>query len=114
MQMNISENLKKAREKSNFSQNSLAEKIGVAKNTYIGWERGANPPPADKLALLAETLAVPVSELLYGEKAGISQGVQDLLRRLEALPQDLQGLGMLMLRSILFGLENAKLQGKIA
>jgi len=105
--MNIAENLKKARKNNGLSQLAVAEKIGVGKTTYLAWEHGTNPPPADKLALLAQVLGVSVDALLFGEKEGIDGSLRDMFRRFAALPEEIKPQTTMMLRSLLFSVENA-------
>lgn len=104
--MTIGENLKKARMAKKLSQRALAELIDAGGSTYIGWEHDINPPPADKLIGLAQVLDVSVGELLFGENAGISEEMLDLLRRFDNLPPKVKKQARLLLRTLLFSLEN--------
>lgn len=104
--MTIGENLKRARTAKKLSQRALAEKIEVGGSTYIGWEHDTNPPPADKLILLAQALDTSVEELLFGENAGLSEEMQDLFRRFDSLPTGAKAQARMMLRALLFSLES--------
>lgn len=104
--MTIGENLKRARKARGLSQGTLAERIDAGKSTYIGWEHDTNPPPADKLMLMAEVLDVSIDELLFGENAGLSEEMRDLFRRFEKLPGGTKQQARLMLRAMLFSLES--------
>ncbi|KXU38760.1 hypothetical protein AXE65_12040 [Ventosimonas gracilis] len=105
--MNIAENLKKARKNKGLTQLAVAEKIGAGKTTYLQWEQGTNPPPADKLALLAQVLGVSVHDLLFGEKEELDGSLRDLFRRFAELPEEIKPQTTMMLRSLLFSVENA-------
>lgn len=104
--MTIGENLKRARSAKGLSQTALADRVGAGKSTYIGWEHDTNPPPADKLILLAGALEVSVDELLFGENAGISEEMKDLFRRFDNLPPASKANAKLLLRALLFSLES--------
>lgn len=76
--------LAKLRRDSGFSQESLAEHLGIGRTTVARWERGEGGVPRPALAArLAQTLGVDASELrrLFGEnesaehQAGDSAGV---------------------------------------
>lgn len=112
--MTIGENLKRARKARGLSQGALAERIDAGKSTYIGWEHDTNPPPADKLMLLAEVLDVSVDELLFGENAGLSEEMRDLFRRFERLPNSTKLQARLMLRAMIFSLESGAAQAEDA
>lgn len=112
--MTIGENLKRARKARDLSQANLAERIDAGKSTYIGWEHDTNPPPADKLILLAQVLDVSVDELLFGENAGLSEEMRDLFRRFDNLPTGTKTQARMMLRALLFSLENGTLKAEDA
>ena len=63
----FSENLKALRKQKGFSQEELATRLHVARQTISKWEKNLSVPDADTLICLAEILEVSVSELL-GEK----------------------------------------------
>lgn len=62
----FSENLKQARQKKGISQQELASRLHVVRQTVSKWERGLSIPDADLLVRLAEILDIPVSVLLGG------------------------------------------------
>ena len=62
----FSENLKQARQKKGISQQELASRLHVVRQTVSKWERGLSVPDADLLVRLAEILDIPVSVLLGG------------------------------------------------
>lgn len=102
--MSIGENLKQARAAKKLSQGTLAEKVGAGKTTYISWEHDTNPPPADKLILLAQELDTTVNKLLFGQSTA-SDEIEMLLRRFEALPDATKPNARRMLKALLFTLE---------
>ena len=58
------ENLKTLRKQKGFSQEELAARLHVVRQTVSKWEKGLSVPDADTLIRLAEVLEVSVSELL--------------------------------------------------
>lgn len=61
------ENLKMIRKANGFTQEELAKKINVVRQTVSKWEKGLSVPDADTLLLIAEVLETSVSELLGSE-----------------------------------------------
>lgn len=56
--------IKDAREIAGYSQKELAERIGVAPNTFCGYEKGLHDPKSDFLVRIAETCNVSTDFLL--------------------------------------------------
>ena len=69
----FSENLKTIRKEKGFSQEQLATRLNVVRQTISKWEKGLSVPDAELLIQLAEVLGVEVSDLL-GQKIEISEG----------------------------------------
>lgn len=60
----FSENLKTLRKQKGFSQEELASRLHVVRQTISKWEKNLSVPDADTLIRLAEILEVSVSKLL--------------------------------------------------
>ena len=60
----LSENLKILREKNKLSQEDIASKLHVTRQTISKWERSLSTPDADVLIKLSQLFNVDVSELL--------------------------------------------------
>ena len=60
----LSENLKTCRKAKGLSQEELAIKVHVVRQTVSKWEKGLSVPDADLLLALSEALETPVSTLL--------------------------------------------------
>ena len=58
------ETLKTLRRKAGLSQEELAVRLNVVRQTVSKWEQGLSVPDADMLIALSETLETPVSTLL--------------------------------------------------
>ncbi|HJF65370.1 MAG TPA: helix-turn-helix domain-containing protein [Slackia equolifaciens] len=82
----LSENIKVLRESKGLSQEELALKLNVVRQTVSKWERGLSVPDADLLIALAESLGEPVSVLL-GETVEDPKAddVRALAEKLEAV-----------------------------
>lgn len=73
----FSENLKTLRKEKGFSQEQLAARLNVVRQTVSKWEKGISVPDAELLIKLSEVLNVTVSELL-GKKIDISEEKSEL------------------------------------
>ena len=60
----FSENLKTLRKRRGFTQEELAARLNVVRQTVSKWEKGLSVPDADMLMRLAEILETTVSTLL--------------------------------------------------
>ncbi len=84
----FSENLKTLRKQKGFSQEELAARLHVVRQTVSKWEKGQSVPDAGTLIRLAEILEVSVSELL-GEKIEIEQAASDVAEQLARINEQL-------------------------
>ena len=64
----LSENIKAIRKAKGLSQEELAAKLNVVRQTISKWEQGLSVPDSDLLIAIAQALETPVSTLL-GETA---------------------------------------------
>ena len=60
----LNENIKAIRKSRGLSQQDLADKLNVVRQTISKWEQGLSVPDADLLIALSEALETPVSTLL--------------------------------------------------
>ena len=72
----LKENIKSIRKSKGLSQEELAIKLNVVRQTISKWEQGLSVPDAEMLITISEVLETPVSTLL-GEKISESK-VDDL------------------------------------
>lgn len=84
----LSENLKVLRKQKGFSQEELATRLHVVRQTISKWEKNLSVPDADTLIRLAEILEVPVSELL-GEKIENEKVTNDVAEQLSRINEQL-------------------------
>lgn len=73
MEENV-KHLKSWREQAGFSQEVLADRLGVTRQTVINWESGATSPPLSRLVQMAQILSVPLYVMLSDEEAAAHQG----------------------------------------
>ena len=78
------ENLKTLRKQKGFSQEELATRLHVVRQTISKWEKNLSVPDADTLIRLAEVLEVSVSELLGAkiENENVASDVAEQLSRI--------------------------------
>lgn len=60
----LNENIKAIRKSKGLSQEELAVKLNVVRQTISKWEQGLSVPDADMLISISEALETPVSKLL--------------------------------------------------
>lgn len=78
------ENLKTLRKQKGFSQEELATRLHVVRQTISKWEKNLSVPDADTLIRLSEILEVSVSELLGAkiESENVASNVAEQLSRI--------------------------------
>ena len=82
----LNENIKAIRKSKGLSQQDLADKLNVVRQTISKWEQGLSVPDSDLLIALSEALETPVSTLL-GENVVESEAdtVKALSEKLEII-----------------------------
>ena len=83
----FSENLKNLRKEKGVSQEELAERLHIVRQTVSKWEKGLSVPDADLLIRIAEIFETSVSTLLGDtvESSGDKNIVAQKLEQLNAL-----------------------------
>ena len=82
------ENLKTLSKQKGFSQEELATRLHVVRQTISKWEKNLSVPDADTLIRLAEILEVSVSELL-GAKIENENTASDVAEQLSRINEQL-------------------------
>ena len=82
----LSENIKAVRRAKGLSQQELAVKLNVVRQTISKWEQGLSVPDSDLLISLSEALETPVSTLL-GETIieAETDGIKAISEKLEVI-----------------------------
>lgn len=65
----LKDNLVMLRNMHGFSQEELAEKVGISRQAYAKWESGATVPDIEKCSRLAQLYGVTVDSLIRTERA---------------------------------------------
>ena len=60
----LNENIKTIRKSKGFSQQELAVRLNIVRQTVSKWEQGLSVPDSDMLISISEALEIPVSTLL--------------------------------------------------
>jgi putative transcriptional regulator len=86
----LNENLKRLRNNKGLSQEELAIRLNVVRQTISKWEKGLSVPDADLLIKIADVFEVSVSELLganydSGDEVQINAVAEQLMRINEQL-----------------------------
>lgn len=64
----ITANIRKFRKKAGMSQNDLAQKLNVTRQTVSSWENGKTYPDLDMVVRLSEVLETDPNHLLYPQR----------------------------------------------
>ena len=91
-QIAIGKFIAKKRKEKNFTQEQLAERLGVSNKTVSKWETGKCMPDYSVVKILCEELEITVAELMDGEaadersvRAYDDEQIMDLLKRTQVL-----------------------------
>lgn len=66
--MTLGERIAYYRKKAGYSQEGLAERLGVSRQAISKWETGSNMPDIGMLVVLADFYGVSIPELINGER----------------------------------------------
>ena len=66
--MELSKNLKKARENVGLSQAEVAEKLNISRQAISKWENGWTSPDIDNLVILSDLYDVSLDELIKNDE----------------------------------------------
>jgi len=75
--MNFGERLKREREKRNWSQAYLAEKIYVSRQSVSKWENGKNYPSIEVIINLSDLFEITIDELLRSDEELTEKVIRD-------------------------------------
>lgn len=76
--MTFGERLLAYRNAVNLSQEKLAEKVGVTRQTVSKWETNQSVPDFDKILPLCEVLGITTEELIKGEKENKNEKIEEI------------------------------------
>lgn len=84
----LQENIKTFRKERGLTQEELAIRVNVVRQTVSKWEKGRSVPDADLLQRIAEVLEVQVSQLL-GEETEMEQNRNEIAEQLSRINEQL-------------------------
>lgn len=79
--MTLGERLLEYRNSVGLSQEKLAEKIGITRQTISKWETNQSTPDFDKIIPLCEVLGITTEELIKGEKEEKNLKLEELKQK---------------------------------
>lgn len=68
MMEQIAKNIKQYRKKSNLSQQDLADRLHVSRQTVSNWERGVSEPDLNAILSLANVFKIEVVDIIYEKR----------------------------------------------
>ena len=71
--MNFSNNLKKLRKEKGLSQEELAEKLNVSRQSVSKWESGSTYPEMDKVLLICKLFDCNINEIMHEDVSQVSE-----------------------------------------
>jgi transcriptional regulator with XRE-family HTH domain len=113
--MVFSERLKKEREKRDWSQHELAEKIHVSRQSVSKWETGKNYPSIEVIIHLSDLFGITIDELLRSDEELKEKVIRDSKQlahpKMKMFFDSVFMLGVLLLTSKLLILALNKIAG---
>ena len=96
--MKLGDNILKLRKDCKLSQEQLAEKVNVTRQTISNWELGETSPNPEQLKLLSKALNVSIDELLNNDiKHVLEEKVTNTEKLAGLIIKILKGMGILFI-----------------
>lgn len=95
--MTIGDRIKEVRIKSGLTQEALASKMGIAKTTLTGYEKGNRGPKSDMLMKIAIICGTSVDYLVGVEEVEKEDEISEFARKFDALDAH----GRLLVKTVL-------------
>lgn len=109
--MTIATNLRRCRKARKLTQREVWEAASISKSSYVAYEAGKQIPAGDVVVALAKALKTSTDELLLDDKERlVSEDIEPILKRFDALPPDIRNQAKVALKGILFGYEQEALR----
>lgn len=105
--MNFSKQLRKYREEMGFSQEVLAEKIYVTRQTISKWENDKTYPDIHNLIALSVLFDISLDELVRGDMDKMKQEIAN-----EKMMRDSKGMLLFIMLTIIVGVPSIIILGK--
>jgi len=88
MKLSLGENIRKYRKQLDWTQEQLADRLGVSYQSVSRWESGAGYPDMELLPVLAGIFGVTFDQLLAGREDDLRDQLNDLLERLKTAAEN--------------------------
>ena len=112
-EMKFHDHLKQLREARGITQAQVAESVDIAKNTYIGYEKGSREPRLSELKKLAKLFQVELGELcLEPESEGLSGWLKAAMKRADSLRAREKAALMEVMHGYITSCQVAQISGK--
>lgn len=99
--MNIGNKISELRKKNNYTQEGLAEKLNVSRQTISKWELNETSPSLEDAAKLAKAFHVSLNELV-GDKNVLEEKVSNVERLAGIIIKILKVIGIIIIIYIIF------------
>lgn len=88
--MSLGKNLKRERERRNWSQKYVADKLGITNTVLSNYERDYRDPDTEMLKKLAELYEITSDQLLDIEKGknNLSESKMNAIKAIKEMPDD--------------------------
>lgn len=83
--MELGAHIKEHRKEKGLSQDDLAEKIYVSRQTISNWETGRTYPDVQSLLLLSNVFEVTVDSLIKGDVEAMAKAMDEAVKKYNAL-----------------------------
>lgn len=87
--INFTRNFVALRKNNNLTQEKMAEKLGVSRQTITNWERGRNAPDVNMIDCICVEFNVSLEKLLYGQSNSDSRESEE---KLDVILQEIESL----------------------
>ncbi|EID0062871.1 helix-turn-helix transcriptional regulator [Vibrio parahaemolyticus] len=105
----IGEHIKALRESQKMTQEDVAKAIGIAKSTYIKYEKGTQSPQLETVEELAKLYGVSMIELITSEKPPIEDQLSWKMGLINELSEEEKKSIMLIIDGLIFRRKNLEL-----
>ena len=75
----LGDNIRKYRKENNISQEDLAEKLGVTRQSISLWENNQTQPSIDNIIAIAKVLELSTDDLLLSATEEQEKNIEDIL-----------------------------------
>ncbi|ACV22618.1 HTH-type transcriptional regulator immR [Slackia heliotrinireducens] len=90
--MEVGNRIREERDRANLSQEGLAEKIFVSRQTVSNWETGKTYPDVQSLLLMSNLFGVSIDSLVKGDIVAMNEELDRSASRMKTLAGSMTGL----------------------